>query len=89
MKNRSPVCSASVEPKRIQCLGSSTNARLSICAVLPATTDSSTLSMAGRAVDSRLLTPLPVLACSSRRNYVVEPGLPLWSPQEHRRSAIA
>jgi len=46
MKNRSPVCSASVEPKRIQCLGSSTNARLSICAVLPATTDSSTLSMA-------------------------------------------
>lgn len=61
----SPVRSASSEPKRIHALSAATNAASSICAVLAATTYSSTLSMAVRAVKMRTQAPSLVPAWAS------------------------
>ena len=70
----SPVRSASLALNRIHALSSTTKAGLFICTVLAATMYSSTLSMAGRAVSSRTLTPSPVPACCNWRKSVGEMG---------------
>jgi hypothetical protein len=75
-KRPSPVRSASPAPKRIQVFSSATNAGSPICAVFPATTYSSTCSMAARSVNSITRTPLSVPARSSSRSSSFEIGLP-------------
>jgi hypothetical protein len=85
----SPRRTASAPLKRIQDLSSSTKALSFICAVLPWTTKSSTVSSAGRSVNSSTRTRSDVAAaCRSLRSSDAA-GLPSYSARVDWRDAMA
>lgn len=68
------VSEASSALNRIHAISSSTKAGSFIWAALPATKYSSTFSITAHSVSSITRTPLPVPACSGKRNSSTAPG---------------